>query len=75
MDDTDWEDITKRVSKQIKITDGRITYTPENDMDDDSDPTASSSRDKRASEGPGEQATISKKLKKDPFGCDMYYLS
>ena len=65
VDDTDWEDITKRVSKQIKITDGRITYTPENDMDE----TASSSRDKRASEPPDEQATISKKLKKDQSGA------
>ena len=38
-------------------------------MDDDSDPTASSSRDKRASEAPDEQATISKKLKKDQLGA------
>ena len=29
-DDTDWKDIGKRVSKQIKVTDGRIIYTPEN---------------------------------------------
>ena len=64
MDDTDWEDIGKRVSKQIKVTDGRIIYTPENNMDDDSDPTASSSRDKRASGAPEDQATISKTLKR-----------
>ena len=38
-------------------------------MDDDSDPTASSSRDKRASEAPEDQATISKKLKKDELGA------
>ena len=69
MDDTDWEDIAKRVSKQIKITDGRVTYTPGEYMDDDSDPTASSSRDKRASETPDEQATISKKFKKDQLGA------
>ena len=62
VDDTDWEDIAKRVSKQIKITDGRVTYIPGRDMEDDSDPTASSSRDKRASESPDEQMTISKKL-------------
>ena len=69
MDDTDWEDIAKRVSKQIKINDGRVTYIPGRDMEDDSDPTASSSRDKRASEPPDEQATISKKLKKDHLGA------
>ena len=69
VDDTDWEDIAKRVSKQIKITDGRVTYIPGRDMEDDSDPTASSSRDKRASESPDEQATISKKSKKDQLGA------
>jgi len=29
VDDTDWDDIGKRVSKQIKVTDGRIIYTPD----------------------------------------------
>ena len=38
-------------------------------MEDDSNPTASSSRDKRASETPDEQATISKKFMKDQLGA------
>ena len=71
MDDTHWKDIAKRVAKQVKITDGRVTYIPGGDMEDDVDcePTASSSRDKRASEPSDEHMTISKKLKKDQLGA------
>ena len=69
VEDTDWDDIGKRVSKQIKVTDGRIIYTPDSNVSDDIDPTAGSSRDKRASETAGGQSIISKKLQMYELGA------